>query len=119
MAHILLVDDDIAMLEFVKGSLQNAGFTVTSMTNGDDAYEFLSKSPEIDLLLTDIVMNGMDGLALAEKAKQLSPNLKIMFMTGFTAMAPAGRVGDAKVMAKPLHLKDLVAHVNLQLQAMA
>ncbi|NCO04437.1 MAG: response regulator [Alphaproteobacteria bacterium] len=119
MAHILLVDDDVAMLEFVKGSLQNAGFTVTSMTNGDDAYAFLSTSPDIDLLLTDIVMNGMDGLALAEKAKKMAPDLKIMFMTGFTAMAPAERVGGAQVMAKPLHLKDLVAHVHLQLQAMA
>ena len=116
MNHILLVDDDIAMLEFVGKSLENAGYVVTSKDNGEEAFDILKQDNNIDLLLTDIVMNGMDGLALAEKAKETNADLKIMFMTGFTAMAPPEKVGDNKVMAKPLHLKDLVAHVDLLLK---
>ena len=63
-----------------------------------------------DLLLTDIVMPGMDGLELAKKAEELHPELKILFITGFAGMAP--KAEHAMVLPKPFHLKDLVEHVE-------
>ena len=74
----------------------------------------------IDLLLTDIVMPEMDGIELARRATELDPDLKIMFITGFAAVAlnPDSQAPkDAKVLSKPFHLKDLVREVEKMLAA--
>ena len=67
-----------------------------------------------DLLLTDIVMPEMDGIELAQKAAEIAPDIRVMFITGFAAVAlKAGRkTPDAKVLSKPFHLRDLVAEVE-------
>ncbi len=72
------------------------------------------------MLLTDIVMPKMDGIELARKASELDPELKIMFITGFAAVAlnaDMGNAKDAKVLSKPFHLKDLVQEVDRLLAA--
>jgi len=68
-----------------------------------------------DILLTDIVMPEMDGIELARRAAELDPTLKIMFITGFAAVAlnPESETPkDAKVLSKPFHLRDLVDEVD-------
>ena len=67
-----------------------------------------------DLLLTDIVMPEMDGIELAQKASVVDPNLRVMFITGFSAVTlRAGQaMPNAKVLSKPFHLKDLVLEVD-------
>ena len=78
------------------------------------------KQATFDLLLTDIVMPEMDGIELARRAAELDPALKIMFITGFAAVAlnPDSRAPkDAKVLSKPFHLKDLVAEVERMMAA--
>lgn len=114
MARILLADDDHAMREFIQKSLENAGHSVSSHEDGLKAFEDLTntlQSPQAyDLLLTDIVMPGMDGLELAKKAEGLQPDLKILFITGFAGMAP--KVEHATVLPKPFHLNDLIKHVE-------
>ena len=78
------------------------------------------KQATFDLLLTDIVMPEMDGIELARRAAELDPALKIMFITGFAAVAlnPDSREPkDAKVLSKPFHLKDLVAEVERMMAA--
>lgn len=112
MANILLVDDDIALLEFTRASLENAGHAVSSFSDGLSAYNELKKNDSFDLLLTDIIMPGMDGLELAEKTKMLTPDIKIMFMTGFAGMAS----DDMQVMSKPFHLKELLIEVEKALE---
>ena len=72
------------------------------------------------LLLTDIVMPEMDGIELARKASKLDPDLKIMFITGFAAVAlnPDNNAPkDAKILSKPFHLRDLVDQVERMLAA--
>ena len=68
-----------------------------------------------ELLLTDIVMPEMDGIELARRATELDPDIKVMFITGFAAVAlnPDNNAPrDAKILSKPFHLKDLVGEVQ-------
>ena len=86
MSKILLAEDDTDMRRFLVKALQNAGFDVTSYDNGLSAYQRLREEP-FELLLTDIVMPEMDGIELARRAAELDPDIKIMFITGFAAVA--------------------------------
>src|ERR1700742_277342 len=86
MAKILLAEDDNDMRRFLVKALQNAGFEVISFDNGLSAYQRLREEP-FELLLTDIVMPEMDGIELARRASELDPDIKIMFITGFAAVA--------------------------------
>ena len=119
MDRILLAEDDADMRKFLVKALQNAGYDVVSFANGVEAYERLKEEP-FTLLLTDIVMPEMDGIELARRAADLDPDLKIMFITGFAAVAlnPDSQAPkDAKVLSKPFHLKDLVGEIERLLAA--
>jgi two-component system cell cycle response regulator CpdR len=114
MARILLAEDDDDMRRFLTRALENAGYQVVAFDNGLSAYERLREEP-FHVLLTDIVMPEMDGIELARKASELDPDLKIMFITGFAAVAlnpdmQAPR--NAKILSKPFHLRDLVGEIG-------
>jgi two-component system cell cycle response regulator CpdR len=113
MARILLAEDDDDMRRFLVKALERAGYQVSDFDNGASAYERLREEP-FSLLLTDIVMPEMDGIELAQKAAEIAPDIRVMFITGFAAVAlKAGRkTPDAKVLSKPFHLRDLVAEVE-------
>ena len=114
MATILLAEDDESMRRFLRKALERAGHAVVDAGQGDEALTELQLR-EFDLLLTDIVMPVMDGIELARRAAEIDPEMKIMFITGFAAVAlnPANRAPeDAKVLSKPFHLKDLVQDVE-------
>ena len=101
------------------GALERAGHEVVDASQGDEALNELQLR-EFDLLLTDIVMPVMDGIELARRASEIDPGMKIMFITGFAAVAlnPANKAPeDAKVLSKPFHLKDLVAEVDRMVAA--
>jgi two-component system, cell cycle response regulator CpdR len=114
MARILLAEDDNDLRRFLVKALEKAGHKVTAFGEGASAFEEI-KQATFDLLLTDIVMPEMDGIELARRAAELDPALKIMFITGFAAVAlnPDSKAPkDAKVLSKPFHLRDLVDEVN-------
>lgn len=116
---ILLAEDDNDMRRFLVKALEKAGYKVISYDNGASAYDRLREEP-FSLLLTDIVMPEMDGIELARRATELDPDLKVMFITGFAAVAlnPDSQAPkDAKVLSKPFHLRDLVDEVNKMLAA--
>ena len=119
MAKIILAEDDDDMRRFLVKALEKAGHHVTSFGEGASAFEEIKQST-FDLLLTDIVMPEMDGIELARRASELDPSLKIMFITGFAAVAlhPDSKAPkDAKVLSKPFHLRDLVAEVERMMAA--
>jgi two-component system, cell cycle response regulator CpdR len=119
MPKILLAEDDNDMRRFLVKALQNAGYDVASFDNGLSAYNRLREEP-FELLLTDIVMPEMDGIELARRATELDPDMKVMFITGFAAVAlnPDSQAPkDAKVLSKPFHLRDLVNEVDRMLAA--
>jgi two-component system cell cycle response regulator CpdR len=123
MAHIILAEDDSSMRQFLELALKKAGHEVTPCADGQIAFDTLRDNPTVDLLLTDIVMPGMDGLELSRKAVKLHPALKVMFITGFAAIAMNEKdkkdspVKDGQIMSKPFHLKDLVQQVEITLAA--
>jgi len=119
MPRILLAEDDIDMRRFLVKALQNAGHEVKSYDNGLAAYQRLREEP-FELLLTDIVMPEMDGIELARRAAELDPEIKIMFITGFAAVAlnaDSNAPKHAKVLSKPIHLRELVTEVQKLLAA--
>jgi two-component system cell cycle response regulator CpdR len=119
MAHILLAEDDESLRRFLAGALVKAGHDVTDFGDGDAAYECL-KTFRFDLLLTDIVMPGMDGIELAKRAAEIDLSLKIMFITGFAAVAlhPSSNAPkQAKVLSKPFHLREIVQEVERMIAA--
>ncbi|HYN47044.1 MAG TPA: response regulator [Allosphingosinicella sp.] len=113
MLRILLAEDDDSMRVYLARALERVGYAVTAVDNGVAAIPLLESEP-FDLLLTDIVMPEMDGIELAQKAAGIAPDIRVMFITGFAAVAlKAGRnAPEAKVLSKPFHLKDLVAEVE-------
>lgn len=119
MNKILFAEDDDDMRRFLKKALEQAGYKVTDYDNGASAYQRLREEP-FSLLLTDIVMPEMDGIELARKATELDPDLKVMFITGFAAVAlnpDSNAPRNAKVLSKPFHLKQLVNEVERMLAA--
>jgi two-component system cell cycle response regulator CpdR len=119
MSRILLAEDDNDMRRFLVKALQNAGHDVVAFDNGRSAYERIREEP-FTLLLTDIVMPEMDGIELARRSTELDPDLKVMFITGFAAVAlnPDSKAPkNAKVLSKPFHLRDLVNEIERLLAA--
>ena len=116
---ICLAEDDDDMRRFLERALRNAGYDVATFDNGASAYERLREEP-FTLLLTDIVMPEMDGIELARRATELDPDLKVMFITGFAAVAlnpETDTPAEAKVLSKRFHLRNLVGEVEKMLEA--
>ncbi|MES1199825.1 MAG: cell cycle two-component system response regulator CpdR [Pseudomonadota bacterium] len=114
MARILLAEDDDSLRAFLVTNLSRAGHEVQAFGDGDSAWEALEHSA-YDLLLTDIVMPGLDGIELARRGAENDPGMKIVFITGFAAVAlsPQSQAPkDAKVLSKPFHLRDLVVEIE-------
>jgi two-component system cell cycle response regulator CpdR len=113
MIRILLAEDDQVMREYLARALEKSGYAVTAVDRGTAALPLI-ETEEFDLLLTDIVMPEMDGIELAQKAAEMRPNLRVMFITGFAAVTlRAGKtMPQARVLSKPFHLRDLVLEVD-------
>ncbi|PXA99513.1 response regulator [Nostoc sp. 3335mG] len=113
MFRILLAEDDQVMREYLARALERAGYIVRAVDRGTAAIPLL-ETESFDLLLTDIVMPEMDGIELAQRAGEMVPDLRVMFITGFAAVTlKAGRqVPHARILSKPFHLRELVAEVD-------
>ena len=116
--RILLAEDDDSLRGFLARALERAGYEVVACADGETAIEALDQM--FHVLLTDIVMPGIDGIEVARIAAARQPAMRIMFITGFAAVAlsagdraPAG----AKVLSKPIHLREIVAEVERMVAA--
>ena len=123
MARVLLVDDEEPIRAFLKRGLEVDGHEVTVAIDGADGLDRLNEAGgAFDLLLTDIRMPMMDGIALAIEAKRDYPALTILLMTGFAdqrerANGLEGVVKD--VLTKPFSLSDLRSKVAQALRPRA
>ena len=113
MIRILLAEDDAVMREYLTRALERSGYSVSAVDRGTAALPLL-ETDSFDLLLTDIVMPEMDGIELAQKAQEIAPGMRVMFITGFAAVTlkAGSAMPNARILSKPFHLRDLVMEVD-------
>ncbi|NVK35571.1 MAG: response regulator [Rhodobacteraceae bacterium] len=116
MARVLLTEDDEAVRSFVKRALELDGHWVAAAEDGAEAVEVLSdQDGNFDLLVSDIKMPVMDGIALALHTGKNWPNLPILLMTGFADQRERASGLDSLVhdiITKPFSLADIRASVR-------
>jgi len=116
MARILLVDDEEPVRGFLKRGLEMDGhFVATAVDGGDGLDRLIADKGAYELLLTDIRMPIMDGIALALAAKRDFPDITILLMTGFADQRERAKNLNAivaDVLTKPFSLTDLRATVR-------
>ena len=118
IASILVAEDDQAVRDFVSRALAYYGHDVTSVADGSAALAALAER-HYDLMLTDIVMPGMDGIALATQATRDNPGMCVLMMTGFASegqRAQSDASPIARVISKPFSLKEICNAVDEALQ---
>jgi len=107
MSSVLLVEDELLVRELASEDLGDAGFEVTAASDGDEALEYLRQGRRFDLLFTDIRMPGAtDGWQLAREAKQVLPDIRVIYATGL-GDAASGLAADERYVRKPYSLNDL------------
>jgi two-component system, cell cycle response regulator CpdR len=109
LANILLAEDDKGVREFVSRALRQDGHAVTAVGDGQQALNAL-ETASYDMLLADIVMPHVDGIALALKAAKDYPNLPVLLMTGYAAERQRAHNLDAliqEVISKPFSLQEI------------
>lgn len=118
-ARILLVEDEDAVRTFSTRALTNKGYQVLGAEHAEAALKLLDEKDiaEIDLLITDVMMPGMDGPTMAKKIRERSPNLKIIFISGYTEDKLKDHMGAGIFfLAKPFTLKQLAEKVKEALE---
>ena len=119
---VLLVEDDERVRAFAEEALRDLGYVVVAADCAAEALAKIGQDPDVDLLLTDVVMPDLNGRELAEQVLKLKPGLPVLYMTGFTrnAVVHNGML-DAGVnfMAKPFTVDQLAAKVREALDAVS
>ncbi len=110
--RILLVEDNAAVRTSAERILRNAGYTVVSAADGPSALQQLALSPEqFDLLLTDVVMPGMSGSALARAVQERHPGSRLLYMSGYAddaSVLDAVASSGVRCIAKPFTMRTLL-----------
>ncbi len=118
---VLLVEDDAATRGFVAEVLRGCGYTVFEAADGAQALRILGEFPRrIDLMVSDVVLPGINGFELAEQLLAVNPRLRVLFMSGYVGeLRPnAKRAFDAdRLLAKPFTAADLASRVRGLLDA--
>jgi DNA-binding response OmpR family regulator len=87
---VFVVEDDPVVHEIVVATLKDLGYRVLDATDGSAALDAIRRRDDIDLLITDIGLPGLNGRQVAEGARAAHPNLKVLFMTGYAENAAKG-----------------------------
>jgi two-component system cell cycle sensor histidine kinase/response regulator CckA len=106
---VLLVEDEPTVRSVAERALTRHGYTVITADNGEDALEILAKNEPIDLLISDVVMPGMDGPTMVREARESRPELKILFMSGYAEeqLRKSIDIENVNFLPKPFSVTDL------------
>jgi CheY-like chemotaxis protein len=94
-AHILLVDDDQSVRDVTEAMLLDLGYSVTAAGSGQAGLEALAADSGFDLLMIDIVMPGLSGIDTVRRTREFRPDLKVLYMTGYSGGRVENRTGSA------------------------
>jgi two-component system cell cycle response regulator CpdR len=135
MARVLLAEDDDLMRGFLFSLLTSGGHAVCALPNGEAAWAAFEAAADaadtakrcggvatgmptcrFDIVVSDIVMPGMDGIELVRRVKERDPDVATIFITGFAGVIltpePEADPHRANVLGRPFHLRDLAREVD-------
>ena len=118
MFQILVVEDDRDLNRTVCAYLNNSGYRATGCLNGSDAYDAMYEQV-FDLIVSDIMMPGIDGFEFAKTVRTLNENIPILFMTArddFASKQRGYRIGVDDYMVKPIDLDELFLRIGALLR---
>lgn len=118
-AAVLVVDDEAALRKLVATMVASLGFGVVEAASGEEALQALAERPDIGLVVSDLVMAGINGAELAVRALEIRPELKILLASGFDGpeLASVARLGAVDVISKPFTRAALADKVRQGLAA--
>jgi len=114
-ATILVVEDEPLVREFVVDQLRRLGYAVVEAENATAALSALDHTPRVDLMLTDVIMPGLNGPQLAAEARRRRPGLRVLYTTGYAEQATlhvAAMDSAATILAKPYRREVLAQTVH-------
>lgn len=112
----LVVDDQPEVLMVAVELFRSLGYDVLSANNGSDALETLRRTPDIDVLFSDIVMPGISGIELGQEARQLVPGIKVILASGYaepTLRAQNASVEDFQFVKKPYRIAEIAKNLRM------
>jgi CheY-like chemotaxis protein len=115
-AVVLLVEDDADVREVTVALLNAMGYEVLEAASGAEALDLLAAEARVDVMLVDIAMPGMDGIETSRRARQLRPDLSILFATGYTDVSRfAEHLAKERVIRKPYRRAELADKLRVSL----
>jgi CheY-like chemotaxis protein/anti-sigma regulatory factor (Ser/Thr protein kinase) len=116
-ARVLLVDDDVAVRGFAYKALNDAGYDVTSVDDAEEALKVASNNGGYDLIVSDVVLPGMNGLDLVRTFGERWPSTARLLMTGFAGTDTKGTdLEDVQVLKKPFAIDELARAADAALK---
>lgn len=115
VARVMVVDDELIVRQFVTSVLSASGYHVFDADSPAQALRLLDANPDVDLVVTDVVMPGGNGWDLADVMRSRKPNLPVLFISGYEP--PDGRtVPKASFLQKPFRIPELLERVRTMLE---
>ena len=116
--RVLLVEDEDMVRAVAVRALERAGFTVTARPDGEDGLAEIANGGEFDLIVSDVVMPGMDGPAMARAIRKLRPGLPILFMSGYAEETLRSEIDieNMHFIAKPFSVEQISQKVGSVMQ---
>lgn len=118
--RMLVIDDEVLIRMLVVDALEDMGVTAAEAGSGPEGLAILEQMDRIDLLITDVGLpGGMNGRQVAERAREMRPDLKVLFITGYAENAALnhGHIGPGtRVLTKPFSVADLTAKIESLLE---
>jgi CheY-like chemotaxis protein len=112
---ILLIDDDNAVREVTRAMLQELGYRVLEAGSGGAALDLLDREAQVDLIVVDFAMPGMNGADVARRASIRRPGLPVLFVTGFADRSALAGISEAHIVSKPFSEDELARKVRFAL----
>ncbi len=120
--RILVIDDDSTILEMISRMLKKEGYEVLMATNGKEGMQIFKTTPEIDLVITDLVMPEKEGIETIAELKRDFPHIKILAISGGsivktkTYLSIAKHIGADLTLSKPFVTQELLKSVQKLLE---